>query len=170
MILISNIKKLYKEYYTLFISKSVGNCGKNLKCYSTQLFLKNKKNIFFGDNVKLNEYCYLYPRSNAKIILKDNSTISAFAKLITATYDVEKYLFDDNKNYKDIHSDKSIIIGENCWVGANAMILPGVELRGHGIIVGAGSVVTKSFDEDYVLIAGNPAKIMKKFNKAKEYE
>ena len=46
----------------------------------------------------------------------------------------------------------------------NSVILPGVTLGNH-TIVGAGSVVTKSFDEGYCIIAGNPARIVKRFNK-----
>ena len=51
-----------------------------------------------------------------------------------------------------------IKIGNNCFVGARAFIMPGVEI-GACSIVGAGSVVTKSFPER-VVIAGNPAKII----------
>lgn len=52
-----------------------------------------------------------------------------------------------------------ITIGNDCWIGANAIILPGVELGDH-TIVGAGSIVTKSFPEGNCIIAGNPAKLI----------
>ncbi len=52
-----------------------------------------------------------------------------------------------------------IRIGKDCWIGANAVILPGVQLGDH-VIVGAGSVVTKSFSSNCV-VAGVPAKIIK---------
>lgn len=51
-----------------------------------------------------------------------------------------------------------IRIGDNCFIGARAMIMPNVEI-GENTIVGANSVVTKSFPAN-VVIAGNPAKII----------
>jgi len=63
------------------------------------------------------------------------------------------------KNYNS--HDKSvppIKIGKNCWLGANSVILPGVEL-GDNVIVAAGAVVTKSFSNNLV-IGGVPAKIL----------
>jgi acetyltransferase-like isoleucine patch superfamily enzyme len=49
-----------------------------------------------------------------------------------------------------------VVVEHNCWIGVGAIILKGVQL-GHHSIVGAGSVVTKSFPP-YSIIAGNPAK------------
>lgn len=56
---------------------------------------------------------------------------------------------------------KDVSIGRNCWIGMNSVILPGVIL-GDNTVVGAGSVVTKSFPDGRCVIAGNPAKIIKK--------
>lgn len=52
-------------------------------------------------------------------------------------------------------------IGANCWIGANAVILSGVRLL-PGTIVGAGSVVTRSVGEGNVIVAGNPARIVRR--------
>ena len=52
-----------------------------------------------------------------------------------------------------------ILIGDDCFIGCGAVILHGVKL-GKNCIVGANSVVTKSF-EDYSVIAGSPAKLLR---------
>ena len=49
-----------------------------------------------------------------------------------------------------------VVIGKHCWIGKGATILPGVTL-GDFTIVGAGAIVTRSF-EGYAVIAGNPAR------------
>lgn len=57
--------------------------------------------------------------------------------------------------------DKNFIdIGDDVWIGANAIITPGVRI-GKGAIIGAGSVVTKDVPE-YMIVGGIPAKIIKK--------
>ncbi|RIM07161.1 acyltransferase, partial [Staphylococcus cohnii] len=66
----------------------------------------------------------------------------------------------DSNNLNDHLEGKDVRLGKNCWLGMNSVILPGVSL-GDNTIVGAGSIVTKSFDEGNVVIAGNPAKIVK---------
>ena len=67
---------------------------------------------------------------------------------------------DDLDSHDDGHD---VIIGEKCWIGMNAIILPGVVL-GPCTVVAAGSIVNKSFPEGYNLIGGVPARLLKKIN------
>lgn len=64
------------------------------------------------------------------------------------------------------HELKEVRIEDYCWIGMNVVILPGVHL-GPRTIVGAGSVVTKSFPDGYCVIGGNPARIIKLIDKEK---
>lgn len=59
---------------------------------------------------------------------------------------------------------KGIKIGAHCWFGSSSVVLPEVQL-GNFTIVGAGTVVTKSFKEGYCVLAGNPAKVIKQLDK-----
>jgi maltose O-acetyltransferase len=54
---------------------------------------------------------------------------------------------------------KPIIIGDDCWIGGNAVICPGVKI-GNGCTIGAGSVVTKDIP-DNSLAVGNPARVIR---------
>lgn len=58
-----------------------------------------------------------------------------------------------------IRNNKPIVIGNDVWIGANVIILPGVHV-GDGAILAAGAVVTKDV-EDYAIVGGNPAKIIR---------
>lgn len=92
---------------------------------------------------------------DAKIQIGKGTWIAPNVGLITANHnplDLEHHLHG-----------KGIKLGQNCWVGMNAVILPGVQLGEH-TIVGAGSVVTKSFPEGHCIIAGNPARVIRKMD------
>lgn len=66
---------------------------------------------------------------------------------------------DPNDLTKSLKGTEPVRIGDNAWLGANVVILPGITI-GDNCIIGAGAVVTKSFG-DNVVIAGNPAKVLK---------
>lgn len=68
--------------------------------------------------------------------------------------------FDPQERRKGIGVTEKVIIGDDVWLGGGVTILPGVK-PGNNVIVGAGSIVTKSFP-DNVIIAGNPARIIRK--------
>ncbi len=76
--------------------------------------------------------------------------------ILSANHDVI-----DNKK---LLPSQPIEIRRYCWIGANVTILPEVVL-GDYTIVGGGSVVTKSFEEGYCVIAGNPAIIIRHLDK-----
>ncbi len=65
-------------------------------------------------------------------------------------------------------SGKPILIGEDCWLAGNVTVLPGVTV-GRGAVVGAGSVVTKDVPAFHV-VAGNPARILRKIETAMDPE
>jgi acetyltransferase-like isoleucine patch superfamily enzyme len=75
-----------------------------------------------------------------------------------------------NHGYEDIKTPirmqpcttAKISIGNDSWIGANAVITAGVTIGKHAVVA-AGSVVTKSVP-DYSIVAGNPARIIKQYN------
>jgi acetyltransferase-like isoleucine patch superfamily enzyme len=115
------------------------------------------KNLFFSPN-DMNNFqnfgCY-FQNYQGKIHIGEGTYIAPNVGLITQNHDISN--LDKHKESKDI------IIGDNCWIGMNAMILPGVIL-GNNSIVGAGSVVTKSFPKGSCTIVGNPGRILEKFD------
>lgn len=115
----------------------------------------NSKQIIFDPNDidNFNSLGCYFQGSDAKVYIGRGTRIAPNCGFITANHD----LYDVDKHSKG----KDIVIGKDCWIGMNSMILPGVNLGNH-TIVGAGSVVTKSFKEGNCVIAGNPAKIIKK--------
>jgi len=76
------------------------------------------------------------------------------------TWPTTTMLWEHAQGNTHSYSRGDILIGNDVWIGTNAMIMDGVSI-GNGAIVAAGSVVTKSV-EPYTLVGGNPAKSIKK--------
>jgi len=156
---------LNRYFFHIFLKSNLKGIKKGMKIYGNFLpVIKGIKNITIGENFRINEFVYINARGTSEIIIGDSVTISSYAKLITATYDVKLLMNGGKEKYRDIHNDKSIVIGNNCWIGMSTLILPGVNILGENVIIAAGSVVTKNFNENNVLIGGNPARIIKKYD------
>jgi len=69
-------------------------------------------------------------------------------------------IFDKDNGTIINRSKYPLVIGNNCWIGQDSKLLKNTQLSDNSI-VGMASVVTKKFDESNVVIAGNPAKIIK---------
>lgn len=75
----------------------------------------------------------------------------------------------DTPIWKQSVSTAEIVIEDDCWIGANAVIIAGVTIGKHSVVAG-GSVVTKNVPA-YCVVAGNPAKIIKQYNfQTKQWE
>ena len=92
---------------------------------------------------------YFMARPDGRIKIGKGTWIAPNVGIITQNHDL--------KDLKKAALAEDVIIGEECWIGMNSVILPGVILGDH-TIVGALSLVNKSFIEGNCLIAGNPAK------------
>ncbi|MCZ2123739.1 DapH/DapD/GlmU-related protein [Levilactobacillus brevis] len=88
------------------------------------------------------------------ITIGDNVLLAPRVQIYTAAHPL-----DIQKRTSWLGCGKAVSIGNNCWLGGNAVVLPGVHL-GNNVIVGGGAVVTKSFGHN-VVIAGNPARVIK---------
>jgi acetyltransferase-like isoleucine patch superfamily enzyme len=90
------------------------------------------------------------------IYIGDYTNIGPNVGIISANHD----LIDNSK----MIIKQPVKIGSFCWIGMNAVILPGVEL-GNFTIVGAGAIVTKSFPDGYCVLGGVPAQIINYLDK-----
>lgn len=109
-------------------------------------------NIFVGENFYANFNCTFLDVSTIEI--GDNCMFAPNVQLYTTTHPLHPVKRNSGLEYA-----KPIKIGDNVWLGGGVIVTPGVTL-GNNVVVGAGSVVTKSFP-DNVVIAGNPARIIK---------
>ena len=103
--------------------------------------------------------CHIDGRNG--IVFGKNVWVGPHVAIISMNHDIN--------NYKKYIKDKSIKIGDNCWIGAKSVILPAVHLGEH-TVVAAGSVVTKSFSDGNQLLAGVPARIIKKLSNYEDSE
>jgi maltose O-acetyltransferase len=140
---------------------------KKIRYYSGRKIIKYcGKNVNFDRNTQ-------FP---SDLCIGDNSGIGAnsiIARNVTIGKDVmmgpDVIIYTTNHGFDDVEipmnkqghtKPKPVIIGDDVWIGARVIILPGVNVK-RGSIIGAGSIVTRDVEE-YSIVGGNPAKLIRK--------
>ena len=112
--------------------------------------------IVIGTDSAINEYNNLRA-AGGDIRIGNHCQIAQYCSLIAANHETET---EGWMHHAPLDTHRSgIDIEDDVWIGANAVILPGVKV-GRGAVVGAGAVVTKSVPP-YAIVVGNPARVVK---------
>ena len=133
------------------IKKWFGSTGENV--YINRLVV-----VDYGINIHIGENFY----SNYNLTMLDvcpitigkNAMIGPNCQFLTPLHSLDPTERNSGKEY-----GAPITIGDNFWAGGGVTVLPGVTL-GNNVVAGAGAVITKSFG-DNVVLAGNPARVIK---------
>ncbi|MEI6521152.1 MAG: DapH/DapD/GlmU-related protein [bacterium] len=149
----------------------LNKCGKNVTidtgCFFTHHNISVGNHVAIGKNATF--LCAL-----AKITIGNNVMFGPHVFMITGSHRIDvigRNMIDITNDEKLPENDKDIVIEDDVWIGANAIILKGVVI-GRGSVVATGSIVTKDVPR-YSIVGGIPAKVMKyRFNdeQIKEHE
>lgn len=126
----------------------LGKCGRGV-LIDHRVYFKYPWLVELGDDISINRGVEFYPgmMQKARIMVGSGTRIAPNARLHAAGHD------PDHPDLADIAAD--IVIGEHAWIGAAAIILPGVTIGEHAIIA-AGAVVNRNVPP-HTIVAGVPA-------------
>lgn len=113
------------------------------------------KHVHFGNNVYANFNLTLV--DDTHIYVGDYTMFGPNVIIATAAHPITPEMRMPVTQF-----NKAVYIGKNCWLGAGAIVLPGVTI-GDNSVIGAGSVVTKDIPANVVAI-GNPCKVLREIN------
>lgn len=172
--LIMNQVQTRPRWYVRLLSPLYQHRGRHSKIYCSVRMDTPPYRKFFLGNYSVIESFSCINNAVGDVIIGDHTriglhntvigpvTIGSHVNLAQGiTITALNHNFEDKRQRIDTQgvSIKPIIIGDDIWIGANAVVLPGVSI-GHHSVVAAGAVVTKDVPP-HSLVAGVPAKIIK---------
>ena len=148
-------RRIVDNFRSILIKLLGGKMGENV-FFSKNFFSTNYNNLHLGSNGTIGMNCEFY--SYEKIKIGDDFLIGSNVVIHTADHvytDQTKSIIHQGSKYSEVS------IGNNVYIGSNTIILLGVSMDDN-IIIGAGSVVTKDLESEWIY-GGNPAKKIKRF-------
>ena len=144
-----------QEKRNQLLKQMFAEIGKN--CYIEPPFHANfgGKHVHFGKNIYANFNLTMV--DDGHIYVGDYTMFAPGVIVATAGHPILPELRETVYQY-----NMPVHIGKNCWIGAGAIILPGVTI-GDQVVVGAGSVVTKDLPSNVVAV-GNPCRVIREIN------
>lgn len=151
----NSLSPLETEKRSSLLKKMFAQIGEN--CYFEGSIYANWgcSNIHFGKNIYVN--FNFTAVDDTDIYVGDYTMFGPNVTVATAGHPVLPELRTRGLQY-----NAPVKIGKNCWIGAGAIILPGVTI-GDNSVIGGGSVVTKDIPENVVAV-GNPCRVLRTIN------
>ena len=162
---IENRKRLYEYNHlppeqwnrkTELLKNILGKTGENVHI-NAPFHCDYGYNIEVGENFFANYNLIIL--DVAKVKIGDNAQIAPNVSIYTAGHPIHP----DSRN-SGYEYGIDVTIGDNVWIGGNAVIMPGVTI-GNNVVIGAGSVVTKDLPDNVIAI-GNPCRIIREITEA----
>lgn len=170
--------------FTLLMKACFGKIG-NGTVITPPLRFGNLRHVRLGKNVVINSNCWIQTicsHAGAPPVLEIhddasigmNATISAARRIEIGKHVLlgrNVFITDHNHEFRDVKlpvqnqgitTPAEVSIGEETWIGQNAVILPGAKIGRH-CVIGANSVVTGSIP-DFCVAAGAPARVIRRYN------
>ncbi len=117
--------------------------------------IRNPHNVYLGRNSHINRYCCIWAGEHSRIQLGDNLLMGPGVMMFAVNHGTEEGILMMLQSRREA----DIVVGDDVWMGAGAIILAGVHIA-DGCIVAAGAVVTKSISEENTILGGVPAKVV----------
>lgn len=127
------------------------HCGKNVNIERGANF---SSDISLGDNSGIG----INSELSGGITIGNDVMMGPYCMMYTSNHGMKRT--DIPMWQQESEARRPIVIGNDVWIGSRVIILPGVHV-GDGSVIGAGSVVTKDV-EPYSIVAGNPARLIRK--------
>lgn len=144
--LITRLDRWLIEQRRQFLLRRFAACGENVSL-QLPVVINHPDHLRVGSRVSINAFVHIWALGGVSI--GDDTLIASHVAITSLTHDPTAASFAATT------VTKPVVIGRNVWIGAHAVILPGVTI-GDGAIVGAGAVVTKDV-APRAIVTGVPA-------------